>query len=82
MVLTVYICLGHKSRYYLAVFRIARLFEAIFSLDGGNEKQALYDIDHETYKKWFASGESNVFRLSRDYVNGSENEDSAPISLR
>jgi hypothetical protein len=23
-----------------------------------------------TDEKWFASGESNVFRLSRDYVNG------------
>jgi hypothetical protein len=23
-----------------------------------------------TAEKWFASGESNVFRLSRDYVNG------------
>jgi hypothetical protein len=23
-----------------------------------------------TSEKWFASGKSNVFRLSRDYVNG------------
>jgi hypothetical protein len=23
-----------------------------------------------TAEKWFASGESNVFRLSRNYVNG------------
>jgi hypothetical protein len=54
----------------LAVFRKARLFEAIFSLDGGKKKQAVYDADYETLKKWFVSGESNVFRLSRNYVNG------------
>ena len=24
----------------------------------------------KTDEKWFASGESNAFRLSRDYVNG------------
>jgi hypothetical protein len=45
-VLTVYICLGDKSRYYLAVFRKALLFETIFSLDGGNEKQAVCGVNY------------------------------------
>jgi hypothetical protein len=35
--------------------------------------------DLHNREKWFASGESNVFRLSSDEVNGPENGDSAPI---